>query len=584
MLDVVLDTSVGPEGLAKAVLEDLQSGLAATTGPPRSVMVRKAEGYDRSRAADGNIVFLGLEADQNGTSKQLTGNLILTAFAPDNFANLGLCFWRADGEGALKPEANAIRFPASSTTAIQSVAHTLLGVDAQLLGAHSDAAIWYEQALALGEPIGLPAHYLLWWTGLAYLGRGEDHGCTAFFDKAIRCFKEALIRLGGEPHPVARASLQGALGRAYSQRPSDSPFELCQLALSYLDSALQGFDRSTYPVDCARLLYTRASAYQYLPRGKDPDALAKARQDIENCLTLFDQKRFPVLYAQCQNSLGHLYALWKFDPVEHQRLAQQCFVRALEIRTKERFPWQYAQTQHNLGCLLTRSLYGDECANLRRAVTCLVEALSVFDRVRFPYRRIQALGALGRAYARLSSLPGESSEQAVHCFNEVGLLLSPEENPYLHAQNLCDLAAALQGSHPERAIRLYEQALQTFSKDRFPVEHGTALVAMAELIVLAPGRVSIYNLADIFSFYNEALDCFSLDSFPFEHGCVQASLASLILSLPAEVGGSAKATAISRYQQAGAAFARAGCLNERDLVQEHLQEVLNIDEKTAARM
>lgn len=152
------------------------------------------------------------------------------------------------------------------------------------------------------------------------------------------------------------------------------------------------------------------------------------------------------------------------------------------IWTRERAAERWAALQSDIGRVYQEIPDGDRIANLRTAILCYERALEVFEPVRHSINWAWTQSALGVAYQSLPVGSPVANARAAVAYHQRALdVFTPENCPLAWAWNMNNLGTAYEAIHggPEggmvaqlhEAARCYEEALEVYAADQYPVQH-----------------------------------------------------------------------------------------------------------------
>jgi CHAT domain-containing protein len=136
---------------------------------------------------------------------------------------------------------------------------------------------------------------------------------------------------------------------------------------------------------------------------------------LESALQIYTKQAFPELWANTQNTLAAAYQeRIRGDRAENMEKAIIYCQAALEVRTFEVFPHDWAQTQMNLANAYRDRIVGNLLENLLKAIVHYKASLQVLPQVAFPEPWAIVQNNLGMAYSKIPQ--SEFQERAIAAF------------------------------------------------------------------------------------------------------------------------------------------------------------------------
>jgi tetratricopeptide (TPR) repeat protein len=216
------------------------------------------------------------------------------------------------------------------------------------------------------------------------------------------------------------------------------------------------------PLEHALIRYQLGLAYVESPIGTRRVNFVKAQESLKEALSLFNPIKQHMEYTRTRNALGVVLRELgkKEDAVEAFREAAERF--ADSTHRGER-----GGALNNLGLTLA------ELGRTPEAVTAYDEALRAFQGDPFVRQRISVLYNLGQAHGAPET--GDGPERALAIYQQALELADPEQMPDQWAllHHARGVALTGLGRCPE-AVEAFRLALKVFTRPRFPLHHALA--------------------------------------------------------------------------------------------------------------
>jgi tetratricopeptide (TPR) repeat protein/nucleoside 2-deoxyribosyltransferase len=176
----------------------------------------------------------------------------------------------------------------------------------------------------------------------------KENIASEYCGEAIKMLTRALKI---EKDPPIRASIQNALGNAYTNFDFINPEKNTAKAIEAYQKALTIYTKENYPNDYAMTQNNLGFAYGTLSDFRDTEEnTTKAIEAYQKALTIYTKENYPNDYAMIQNNLGNAYAYLSdvIDREGNAKKAIEAYQEALTIYTKENYPNDYATIQKAL--------------------------------------------------------------------------------------------------------------------------------------------------------------------------------------------------------------------------------------------
>lgn len=398
-------------------------------------------------------------------------------------------------------------------------------------------------------------------------------------ESAERALGEALVLCRRDDHATAetRAALcaqRAAVAAIRQQHRRAADLYAAAAATAALGNALQW-----------RYQYARAAVLQ--ERGNDyadTQALVQAVELFEQTVApLASRDTRPDEWSATQQALGMaLSALGQRRPGIHllQR-AVAAFEQALQVRTRERAPQDWAASQHGLGNALgiLAQRQGD-AALLERAVVALEHAAG--ERAGSPRTRVTAQFHLATALVTLGQLTRDSARlaRAIETYRQVLQTWTRDRAPLDWAMVHDSLGSALRlrgelgndRCELEQAVAAHRNALAVWTQDRWPREWSQAQNNCgAALHRLGERTGDSERLREAIDAYGNALRALRRDDSPIAWAMTTANLGDARRTLAGILRDNTVCRqAIADFEAVAAIFQEASHPHYYDLAKERL--------------
>jgi tetratricopeptide (TPR) repeat protein len=361
----------------------------------------------------------------------------------------------------------------------------------------SEAIACYEAALRVFSKEQWPER----WAALQF-ALGEAHyqfrigaDGAEHLGLAINCFQQARSVDSAWRAEASNAILAAYLGRSHQALGAYNR-ESYGKAIPYFHEALKFYRLKTFAGDWADIHFDIAWTYLDMESGSRTLNLRKALEHANLCLKVANLKDNPLAWANDHELLGFIHlSAYQFDPGNLHKAHEEIGL-ALQVFTRDEYELRWSVNQDYLGRYYYSLQTGQRLENIENAIRCFRRALEVLTPDKYWRGRVRVLEQL--VYALLTSA-GENGparvEEAAQAAREGLALVSTERGRPLWGQMqdalgvaFCDLPSPVPGANIATGIALQMLALESYPKEKFPVDHaivqmhlGNSYVAQAEI-------------------------------------------------------------------------------------------------------
>lgn len=293
-----------------------------------------------------------------------------------------------------------------------------------------------------------------------YMPKGHEADAIR---SALQDAEQALAGVDSEQFPAQYAMCMNALGRIHSEWHTSGRLGHQRTAYLCYVRALAIRTRARSAWEYGQTQHNLGVLYLQRLEGDDRSNLLRARQCLEEALSVFDRERFPYRHAHSLAALGRAEMRLKASRRDGDGDPIQRFRDVLSIATPIDMPYLHGRTRHDLGNAITADP-ADNSFDPAAAVFHFKRALEIFSTDCFPADRARVLVDVGRVYLLYAQPQGkELITEALASFQEALQLFGsafPYESGCVHSMmaltyrcmaNGSSLAGRLAGYHQERA-------------------------------------------------------------------------------------------------------------------------------------
>lgn len=288
---------------------------------------------------------------------------------------------------------------------------------------------------------------------------------------------------------------------------------------------------------------------EYSDKKENSNNAIKIYKELIQSFTLKD---FPRDYASIQNNLGVAYvtlAEVETKSAERTKQAIEAYKEALKVYVSSPTA-NYAMTQGNLGTayhMLAEVEKDNRLQNCTKAIEAYKKALTIYTLESFPRPYAVTKNNLGMAYVTLAEVGKKQVEnyvknygKAIKAYKEALQVFTKEKFPleYAGVQNSLGityrkLAEMLYGNHKadnyrSLALEAFEEALTVYTLEDFPVLYAVAYNNLGNIyFMLAEVEDEVENYGKAIKAYEEALKVHTSERSPRQYADTKNNLGNV---------------------------------------------------------
>jgi tetratricopeptide (TPR) repeat protein len=355
------------------------------------------------------------------------------------------------------------------------------------------------------------------------------------WDARVRIYREALLQATELGRPQLWASLQVSLAQELLDDRSRSRAESLEEAIEGLHEAARIFREEGLPIPWAEACTSLAIAFLERIRGPRQENLEAALRFCRRALQVQSRRSRPAAWAEVADCLASALAARARPPrAVYLEKSVDLFRRVLPIRKRAPDPAGWVSTSTHLARTLNERIQGDRAESLEEAIELLrnAEQALLGQNATSPQWAIVQNNLAVMYRERLRGDSTANREQAIDILS--ALLARPQHLQPIDRGRALHLLAALhvertrgrRAENLERAIALYQQALEIHTRDDLPqrwVETTQNLAtAYAERLEGDPAS----NLERAIALYRQVLDQVDRQQAPEDWAVAASNLAT----------------------------------------------------------